>query len=322
LGLDTDEPAPASKECTIFGRLKRVKTKLNSRFLPYPNLLHLSTQRRRGLTSAIPEPRHVGRKSSLETALFGDPQILQPDQIIWFVLVVAVDYLGLQDPEHDLEFWKTMLDDSILNSEIIYFIKLAGEEATPENIRKELAQMYHDSEALGKVGRPNLFVYLTGEGDDQNRMCLLGGKSVSEEEIDRWLTELRTECGYARPITLALDICRSNKDKPGTKMSHGIDLICSASPGEQAKAIRFESDQAKPYSCFILAFIAASVGSLASTSVNFKAEIEQHLNQLIALMNSAPSKRISDGDDDGVSSQTPDWSRGNVSGPMFISSVF
>ncbi|CAE6409489.1 unnamed protein product [Rhizoctonia solani] len=320
-----DEPASISKEYMISGRLKRIKTKANSRFLPYPGLTNLNTRRRhRGLTPTTVEINHIGRKSSLETALFGDPRLLQPDQIVWFVLVVAVDYLGLQDPEHDLESWRTMVDDPALNSEIIYFFKLAGEEATPENIKKELAHLYHDSEALGNIGRPNLFVYLTGEGDDQNRMCLLGGKSVSEDDISRWLAELRTTYGYTRPIALVLDICRNNKDKPGVKVHYGIELICSASPGEQAEAIRFESDQAKPYSCFMLAFIAASTGSRASTSVGFKADLEHRLNQLIRLINSAPSKKIPDGStgEDGPSSQAPDWSRANVSDPNSIEAIF
>ncbi|KAF8734144.1 hypothetical protein RHS02_07133, partial [Rhizoctonia solani] len=315
LQANVDKQAIVLNERTISGRLKRTKTKTKAttRFLPYPSFCNLNARPRHQYLMPTVQTRHIGRKSSLETALFGSPSVLQPKQVAWFILIVAVDYRGLQDPVHDLGFWRNVLGDPALESEIIYFIELVGEEATPENINKNLTEMYHDSESLGKIGPSNLFVYLTGEGDEQNRMRLLDGKFISEDDIDRWLAELHKSCGYTRPIILALDICRVNADKPSARMHHGINLICSASPGEKAKAIRFQSNQPMPYSCFVLAFITASKSSSTSTNDDFKADIERRLKQLIGLMDSAPSKRISGESNDGPGPQVPDWSQANVS---------
>ncbi|CAE6445404.1 unnamed protein product [Rhizoctonia solani] len=302
-----DQPSP--NDPIVFGRLRRIKAKTKDRFIPYPSLVsHGVRRRRRGLTPGTVETCHVKRKSSLEIALFGNPYLLQPDPITWFILIVAVDYHHLQDPEHDLEFWKKMLDDPALDSEMIYFAELTGKQATPENIKKELAQLYHDSGALVTVGRPNLFVYLTGEGDDQNRMHLLGGRSVSEEDIDQWLREFRATWGYTRPTTLVLDICRTNKHKPSARMHHGVELICSSSPGEKALALRFKSEQDTPYSSFMLAFVIASSISPTSTGPSFISAIEHRLQQFSNLVRLATSR-----EDPGVSvdlgPQQPDYSQ-------------
>ncbi|KAG8760686.1 hypothetical protein FRC11_015097 [Ceratobasidium sp. 423] len=301
------------KDPIVFGRLKRIKDKTRGRFIPYPSLATPSVRRRhRGLTPGTVEARHVERKSSLEITLFGNSHLLQPNPITWFILIVAVDYPGrdLQDPKHDLEFWKKMLDDPALDSEIIYFAELTGEQATPENIKTELAQLYHDSGALVTVGRPNLFVYLTGEGDDQNRMHLLGGKSVSEEDIDQWLQEFRATWGYTRPTTLVLDICRVNKHKPSARMHHGVELICSSSPGEKALALRFKSEQDTPYSSFTLAFVIASSVSPTSTGPSFVSAIEHRLQQFTQLRRLAASREGPGASADLVSgSQRPDWSQ-------------
>ncbi|KAG8703656.1 hypothetical protein FRC11_010557, partial [Ceratobasidium sp. 423] len=300
-------PPPANTNIAS-GRLKRVKIKAK-RFTPYPGFANSNVRPRdRGLIPGTVETR--GRKSPLATTLFGDPRFLQSDPIAWFILIVAVDYpdRDLQDPEHDLEFWKKMLDDPALESELIYLTELAGEQATPENIRKELAQLYHDSEELETLGRPNLFVYLTGQGDGQNRMHLLGGNFVSEGDIDQWLQEFRTIWGYTRPITLVLDICRTNKHKPSARIHHGVELICSSSPGEKALALRFKSEQDAPYSSFMLAFIVASSISPTSTGASFISVIEHRLEQFTQLIRlSASSKDPKATNDFGP--QRPDCSQ-------------
>ncbi|CAE6423638.1 unnamed protein product [Rhizoctonia solani] len=286
------------------GRLKRVKIKAKDRFIPYSN----ARRRHRGLTPGTVETHQVEKKNSLENTLFGNPHLLQQDTIVWFILIVAVDYPGrdLQDPEHDLEFWRKMLKDPALDSEIIYLIELAGSDATPENIRESLAQLYCDSEALVTVGRPKLFVYLTGEGDaDRNRMHLLDGEFLSEQDIDRWLWELRTSCGFTRPITLVLDICRTNKDVPSAKMRHGVGLIYSSSSGEKAHALQFKSEQDTPYSSFMLAFVIASSVSPTSTTAEFVEAVEQRLGQLTGLIKLAASRKC----DEDPGPQHPDWSQ-------------
>ncbi|KAJ1307805.1 hypothetical protein OPQ81_001888 [Rhizoctonia solani] len=140
-------------------------------------------------------------------------------------------------------------------------------------------------------------------------MYLLGGEFLSAEDIDRWLWELRTSCGYTRPITLVLDICRINEDKPSTKMHRGVGLIYSSSLGEKAHALQFKSEQDTPYSSFMLAFVIASSASQASTNTDFVAAIEQHLNKLTELISLAAS--INGDEDPGP--QQPDWSQADVS---------
>ncbi|KEP47147.1 putative transmembrane protein [Rhizoctonia solani 123E] len=302
-----------SKDLILPGRLKRVKIKAKDRFIPYSN----ARRRHRGLTPGTVETHHVERKQSLENTLFGNPHLFQQDTVVWFILIVAVDYPGrdLQDPEHDLEFWRKTLNDPALDSETIYLIELAGKDATPKNIRESLAQLYCDSEALVTVGRPNLFVYLTGEGEgdaDQNRMHLLDGEFLSEQDIDRWLWELRTSCGFMRPITLVLDICRINKDVPSAKMRHGVGLIYSSSSGEKAHALQFKSERDTPYSSFMLAFVLASSVSLTATTAEFVEAIEQRLGQLTGLIKLAASTKC----DEDPGPQHPDWSQAGVRGPI------
>jgi hypothetical protein len=99
-------------------------------------------------------------------------------------LIVGVNY-GPEDPEHDLEFWRKMLRDPELESEAIYLVTLAGNEATPENIENALSRLFRDSEALGISGRTRLFVYITGEGNDQNMMHLPNNEVLSKEDVNQ-----------------------------------------------------------------------------------------------------------------------------------------
>ncbi|CAE6395607.1 unnamed protein product [Rhizoctonia solani] len=301
-----DQSGSLLKDPTVPSRIKQVKIKAKDRFSP-------SDTRRshRGSTPGAVETSQAERKNSLESTLYGNHCLLPQDTVIWFILIVAVDYPGrdLQDPEHDLKFWRKMLDDPALDSETIYLVELAGKDATPQRIKESFAQLYHDSEAMVTVGHPKLFVYLTGEGDaDQNRMHLLDGKFLSERDIDRWLGELRTSYRYTRPVTLVLDICRINKDFSSAKMHHGVELIYSSSSGEKAHALRFKSEQDTPYSSFMLAFVVASSVSPTSTAAEFVAAVEQRLGQLTGLVSLAAAKE----GNDNPGSQHPDWNQAGV----------
>ncbi|KAH7341513.1 hypothetical protein B0J17DRAFT_263175 [Rhizoctonia solani] len=207
-----------------------------------------------------------------------------------------------------------MLDDPALKSESIYFATLSGEEVTHESIKQSIAQLFHASEALGLFDHAKIFVYLTGEGDYRNRMCLSKKETISKEDINGWLLELRGTWGYNRPITLVFDICRSNGNEQEARMHHGIELISSCSAGQQSQAIRFKFNQDIPYSCFFLAFVIASFDSSGGTTFSFKDEIERRLNQFIGLMRSNPSSNISEEINEGPGPQEPDWSQaGNPS---------
>ncbi|CAE6516022.1 unnamed protein product [Rhizoctonia solani] len=296
---------------------KRTKPKPKARLIQVPRLDPVDPEvhrPHRGSTPNTVETRPVERKPSLKDTLFGNPRvILEP--IVWFILIVAVDSPGsdLQDPVHDLGFWEKMLKDPALASESIHSIVLASEDATPEKIKEGLAQLYREAGALGTDVFPNLVVYLTGAGDaDRNSMQLLGGRFISEEDINQWLWELRTDFGCAMPITLVLDICRLNKDKPSAQMHRGVGLIYSASLGEKAHALRFKAEQNAPYSSFMLAFVIASSVSPASTSAEFVVAIEQRLNQLTGFIRSYALNH----DDEDPGHQQPDWSQAGDLSPF------
>ncbi|CAE6460270.1 unnamed protein product [Rhizoctonia solani] len=273
---------------------------------PYLCLANSSLQRpHRGSTLSISETRLDRKSPSLEVSLYGNPRLFRPGLIVWFILVVAVNG-QLQDPEHDLEFWKKMLNDPALKSEAIYFISLVGEGATREHIREGIAQLFHDSEALGVPDRVKLFVYLTGEGNDQNSMCLLNEEGLSKREINQWMWELRATWGYTRSITLVLDICRRNGHEQEPSSYCGIEFISSCSTGQKAQAIRFESDQDMPYSCFFLALVVASLDSSMSTNASFETNIGWRLSQLVGLIK---SKQASEKNNEGPGLQEPDWSK-------------
>ncbi|CAE6409483.1 unnamed protein product [Rhizoctonia solani] len=262
----------------------------------------------RGQNNSIDQELGSDQRPSLATSLYGNTRLHRTSRIAWFILVVAFDD-DLPDPEHDLRFWKKMLDEPTLKSEAIHFRALPGQKATPENIENALAQLFHDSESLGMPGHTRLFVYFTGEGDGQNRMCLPNNKFLCEEDINWWLRDLRATWGYSQPITLLLDVCRTNKDMPRIQMHQGANLIFSSSLNQKAHALRFKPDRDMPYSCFMLAYIIASHASLNCTKPEFLANVEHRLRQLTTLTSLIASK-IGGGD---PGSQQPDWSQAVVS---------
>ncbi|CAE6409478.1 unnamed protein product [Rhizoctonia solani] len=287
------------------------QARLKYQLVPYLCLIEPKIKcRYQGSTSDAIKTRLSKKKTSLATLLHGDSHFLRPVFFAWFILIVGVDD-GLKDPEHDLDFWKKILGDPELKSEVIRLVTLAGNEATPKNIDKALAQLFHDSEALGIPGRTKLFVYITGEGNDQNMMCLPNKETLSKGNIDQWLQELRTTWGYSRPITLVLDICRANKDELYTNMHGGTEFIFSCSPGEKALALKFDRDT--PYSSFMLAFVIASPISSRSSDAKFVAAVEQRLEQLTEVGRQAASRW--GGELPG--SQRPDWTQCSVSNVRF-----
>ncbi|CAE6351680.1 unnamed protein product [Rhizoctonia solani] len=156
-----------------------------ARRIPYLCIINPNLRRlHRGLSPKIIESC-CQENHSLKISLYGNPRLLQPGFVAWFILIIAVND-KLQDPEHDLNFWKKMLNDPTLKSEAIYFASIAGDGATPERIYEGIVQLFHDSEALGISDHAKLVVYLTGSGDNQNRMCLPDKKYLAKEEIKKW----------------------------------------------------------------------------------------------------------------------------------------
>ncbi|KAF8753402.1 hypothetical protein RHS01_07014 [Rhizoctonia solani] len=128
--------------------LQHVKSK--RRLIPYLNLKDPGIKNRcRNSIPNIP----TNDKPPLTTSLYGKSCFRRSAFIVWFILLVGVDDESndseFKDPEHDLEFWRKVLEDPDLESEFIRFAILAGSEATLQNIEKALDQLFHDSGPWG-----------------------------------------------------------------------------------------------------------------------------------------------------------------------------
>ncbi|CEL55670.1 hypothetical protein RSOLAG1IB_01682 [Rhizoctonia solani AG-1 IB] len=211
-----------------------------------------------------------------------------------------------------------MLRDPELESKAIYLVTLAGNEATLENIENALSRLFRDSEALGISGRTRLFVYITGEGNDQNMMHLPNNEVLSKEDVNQWLWKLRATWGYSRTITLVLDICRTNENDPHVNMHDGTELVFSCSPGEEALALKFSRDT--PHSCFMLAFVLASPISARCSSAKLVATVEQRLGQLTEIGREAALNAGKGGEVSGP--QQPNWAQRSVSDVRFRQLLF
>ncbi|KAF8674155.1 hypothetical protein RHS04_07403 [Rhizoctonia solani] len=280
--------------------LQHVKSK--RRLIPYLNLKDPGIKNRcRNSIPNIP----TNDKPPLTTSLYGKSCFRRSTFIVWFILLVGVDDESndseFKDPEHDLEFWRKVLEDPDLESEFIRFAILAGSEATLQNIEKALDQLFHDSGALGIPGRTRIFVYFTGEGSGQNTMRLQNNLFLSKKDIDQWLWQLRATWGYSQTITLVFDICRVNKDEPFISMHDGVELICSCSPGQKAPALKFAEDTL--YSSFMLAFLIASTVSSRSSIHKLKKDIEQRVVQMTEVGEMAALRQKIE----PPGPQTPDW---------------
>ncbi|CAE7072892.1 unnamed protein product [Rhizoctonia solani] len=129
-----------------------------------------------------------------------------------FMLVIAVAYNGLEDPQHDFELLQTWLKNH--KSGRICFRGISGEEATREKIEEAIRELY--GQALHVHGS-KLLILFTGEGDNTNRMHLMGGRFITDTDIRNWLWRVRSEARPASvPITVVLDYCRTNKHIPLT----------------------------------------------------------------------------------------------------------
>ncbi|CCO37158.1 hypothetical protein BN14_11310 [Rhizoctonia solani AG-1 IB] len=153
------------------------------------------------------------------------------------------------------------------------------------------------------MGRSNLFIYLTGEGDGKGGMTLLDGTSIDRAYIDLCLRELEEnhQGGLAQTPVVQFDMCRYGVD-PGRSIAvlgmtnKGIDAFYSCSAGEGALAMEFSPETL--LSAYSIAFIMASC-DLARSSSNsphesttadldtLKKAIQWRLHQLTNVVNLA-----------------------------------
>ncbi|EUC66357.1 hypothetical protein RSOL_474750 [Rhizoctonia solani AG-3 Rhs1AP] len=160
-------------------------------------------------------------------------------------------------------------------SERTYFRSISGERATLETIEEAMGELYRESL---KSLDSSILILLTGDGDEENRMHLMGDVFITDQDLRRWMWRFQINSHpNKRTVTIILDHCRPNKDVPfGTRplpslpirTGHlppiGVDLIWSCSPGQMAAALLLPSTQDIPRSCFLLALM------MASYSVSYK----------------------------------------------------
>ncbi|CAE6409461.1 unnamed protein product [Rhizoctonia solani] len=218
------------------------------------------------------------------------------EPIRWFILIVAVNYGSVDDPGNDLGFWTTTLWDS--THQRVTFRGLSGARATLESIKKELKSMYSQACMIQGMGRSNLFVYFTGEGDGRGGMNLLDGTSIGRRDIELWLQDLQAEERLAQTPTVLFDMCRYgvNPNEPIVVIAADMNVIYSCFSGEGALAMAFGGETL--FSAFSLAFVMASCGRAhpyndlhkepaVADPNSLKKAIQERLQQLTNVVNLA-----------------------------------
>ncbi|QRW16436.1 ICE-like protease (caspase) p20 domain protein [Rhizoctonia solani] len=169
------------------------------------------------------------------------------------ILVVAVAYGGLKDPQCDADILNLIFKDH--HSEYTYFDSISGENATFDAIEDAIGKLYREAT---KSSESKVLILLTGEGDEHNCMCLMDGKYITDRDLRRWMWKLQIDCyPKNRTVTIILDYCRT--DKQTLVGSHtGVEFICSCSPGQRSAGLEFPNRKDIPRSCFLLALMMAS----------------------------------------------------------------
>ncbi|CAE6412403.1 unnamed protein product [Rhizoctonia solani] len=171
-----------------------------------------------------------------------------------FVLAVGVAYDGLKDPQHDLDILNALFSGR--GSENVFFRGISGEDATIEVIEDAMGKLYR--EAL-KSSESNMLILLTGEGDDYNRMYLMGGTYITDRDLRSWMWKLQIDSHpETRAVAIVLDYCRTNENIPIGVPHIGVEFVWSCYPGQTAAGLRFPNRQDVPRSCFLLALMMAS----------------------------------------------------------------
>lgn len=216
-------------------------------------------------------------------------------QIRWFILIIAVNYNGITDPENDLKVWITTLRDS--THQRVVLKGLAGAKATLKAIESELASLYSQAWMAQGISQPNLLIYLTGEGNKTGGMYLSDGSCISGKNFELWLQKLQEGRRLDRAPAVLFDMCRYDADSNESIVELGayMNLIYSCFPGEGALAMSFGRSETL-LSAFALAFVMASCNSprplrdrhneASSTNAGlFKEAVQMHLDQLTNVVN-------------------------------------
>ncbi|CAE6469363.1 unnamed protein product [Rhizoctonia solani] len=232
------------------------------------------------------------------------------------ILAVGVAYGGLEDPEHDLNILQTLFKGS--EPEKTRFKGISGKGATLETIEQAMGELYR--EVLGSSGS-NLLILLTGEGDKDNRMHLMGGAFITDTDLRRCMWKLQIDCyPNNRTVTIIFDHCRTKPVMP-PRVSHvGIEFIWSCSPGQTAAALRFLNVLDIPRSCFLLALIMTSY-NYSRDRGDLSTAVDREVCQLLRFLEfvhkiSCPC-RENKPCPKPYRPQDPDWQRAGNMEPMY-----
>ncbi|CAE6505109.1 unnamed protein product [Rhizoctonia solani] len=221
-------------------------------------------------------------KAPLQVTLYSGSRKLPSTASTFFILAVGIAYDNLKDPHHDLGILETLFKGH--ESEGTRFKGISGEEATLDAIEEAMGELYR--EAL-KTSGSNMLVLLTGDGDEKNRMHLMGDVVITDQDLRRWMWKLQIDCHpNNRTVTIILDYCRTNPDiQLPLGVTHvGVEFIWSCSPGQVAAGLRFPSTQNVPRSCFLLAVMMASYSARNQRDLDLIVAINYELHRLLRLL--------------------------------------
>ncbi|KAH7343332.1 hypothetical protein B0J17DRAFT_172783 [Rhizoctonia solani] len=232
------------------------------------------------------------------------------------ILAVGVAYGGLEDPEHDLNILQTLFKGP--EPEKARFKGISGKEATLETIEQAMGELYRE---VVRSSGSNLLIILTGEGDKDNRMHLMGDAFITDTDLRRWMWKLQIDCHpNNRTVTIILDHCRTKPVMP-TKVSHvGVEFIWTCSPGQTAAALRFRSVRDVPRSCFLLALIMTSY-NYSRNKGDLLTAIDHEVCQLLRFLEFVHKSfcpcRENEPCPKPYLPQDPDWQRAGNMKPMY-----
>ncbi|KAL5636539.1 hypothetical protein ACGC1H_000482 [Rhizoctonia solani] len=195
------------------------------------------------------------------------------------ILAIGVAYDNLRDPQHDLSILASLFKGH--ESGKTRFRGISGNGATLEAIEATIGELYR--ETLKSSGS-NLLILLTGEGNQDNKMYLMGDVFITDEDLRRWIWKLQIDC-YPNncTVTIILDYCRKNPDIPFGKPHFGVEFIWSCSPGQTAAALRFPSAQDMPRSCFLLSLMMSSY-QFTYAKTDLTTAVNYELRRLLRLL--------------------------------------
>ncbi|CAE6423675.1 unnamed protein product [Rhizoctonia solani] len=227
------------------------------------------------LSVRSPDPRSLRRSLYKGSGDLGSHLAL--DQCVFFV--VGVDTPGHEDAENDTKYLQQMFESPAHGSPPRYKC-IHGSNATRDKIHKTIYKLLGEAQAA--LTPPRMFMLFTGTGDENNMMCLFKDESLSESDLNDWLSPFIDRINEPS-VSMLFDICREAISRLAV-ISQSVEMAWSCSVGEFAFAIRFSKREDKlfPRSIFLIAiFLAAHHTNVHNQDDHFFQEaFALHIKQL------------------------------------------